>query len=96
MPGRLHRISVPDFERFLGGNEESKDKPLNAYLVVASDDALAGRVQTLMTALLESPQHEPFPDNGLADGDYLAWLSGVVQDWAQANSLGGDIRFKGQ
>ena len=90
-----HRISVPDFERFLGGEEESKDKPLNTYLVVARDDALAERVQTLMTDLLESLRHEPFPDNALADGDYLAWLGGEVQAWAKANSLSDDIRFKG-
>lgn len=90
-----HRISVPDFERFLGGEEESKDKPLNTYLVVAKDDALAGRVQTLMTALLESAQHEPFPDNALVDGDYLAWLGGDVQVWAKENNLADDTRFKG-
>lgn len=90
-----HRISVPDFERFLGGEEESKDKPLNTYLVVAKDNALAGRVQTLMTALMESAQHEPFPDNACADGDYLAWLFRNVQFWANANNLADDIRFKG-
>lgn len=90
-----HRLSIPDFERFLGGEEESKDKPLNTYLVVAKDDALATHVQTLMTALLESEQHEPFPDNALADGDYLAWLGGTTQAWAEANGLADDIRFKG-
>lgn len=90
-----HRISVPDFERFLGGEEESKDKPLNTYLVVAKDDALAQRVQELMTALLESPQHEPFADGALEDGDYLAWLGGLVQAWAKSNGLAGDLRFKG-
>lgn len=90
-----HRISVPDFERFLGGEEESKDKPLNTYLVVAKEDALAERVQALMTDLLESAQHEPFPDNALAGGDYLAWLGDVVQVWAKANNLSDDIRFKG-
>jgi len=90
-----HRISVPDFERFLGGEEESKDKPLNTYLVVAKDDALAQRVQELMTDLLESPQHEPFADGALEEGDYLAWLGGLVQAWAKSNGLADDIRFKG-
>lgn len=90
-----HRISVPDFERFLGGEEESKEKPLNTYLAVAEDDALAAQVQMLMTALLDSAQHEPFPDDALADGDYLTWLDGVVQAWANENGLADDIRYKG-
>ena len=34
-----HRVSVPDFERFLGGDEASKDKPLNAYLQITQDEA---------------------------------------------------------
>ena len=57
--------------------------------------AIGGRVQTLMSALLESAQHEPFPDNAFADGDYLDWLAKDVQLWAMANNLTDDIRFKG-
>ncbi|MFD1838769.1 ATP-dependent nuclease [Paracidovorax cattleyae] len=90
-----HRISVPDFERFLGGQEESKDKPLNTYLTVAKDDAMALRVQTLMTDLRGSDQHEPFPDGALSVGDYLTWLSTQIKDWAEANGQGNYIRFKG-
>lgn len=90
-----HRISIPDFERFLGGEEESKDKPLNTYLSVANDDGLAQRVQELMTALLESAQHEPFHDGALGDADYLSWLNTVVQAWAKENGVSGDVRFKG-
>ncbi|MDT8990549.1 AAA family ATPase [Curvibacter sp. APW13] len=90
-----HRISIPDFERFLGGEEESTDKPLNTYLVVAKVDALATQVQMLMTALLDSAQYEPFPDGALAEGDYLAWLGGVVQAWARENGLADQVRFKG-
>jgi len=40
-----HRVSVPDFERFLGGDEASKDKPLNAYLQITQDEGLATGVQ---------------------------------------------------
>jgi hypothetical protein len=69
---------------------------VHAYLVVAKDNALSERVQSLMTELLESAQQEPFPDDALADGDYLAWLGGVVEVWAKANGLVDDIRFKGQ
>ncbi len=90
-----HRISIPDFERFLGGEEESKDKPLNTYLSVTNDDGLAQRVQELMTALLESAQHEPFHDGALGDADYLSWLNTVAQAWAKENGVSGDVRFKG-
>lgn len=90
-----HRISVPDFERFLGGEEESKDKPLNTYLRVAKDDAMALRVQTLMMDLQSSDQHEPFPDGTLGTCDYLTWLGTKVQDWAKANGQTNHIRFKG-
>jgi putative ATP-dependent endonuclease of OLD family len=90
-----HRISIPDFERFLGGEEESKDKPLNTYLIVAKDDALAQRVQDLMTALLASAQHEPFADGALGDGDYLSWLNTVVQAWVEEVGGSGNVRFKG-
>jgi len=90
-----HRISVPDFERFLGGEEESKDKPLNTYLSVAKDDALALRVQEMMTELLASAQQEPFADGALGAGDYLSWLNTVVLAWAKENGVSDNIRFKG-
>jgi putative ATP-dependent endonuclease of OLD family len=90
-----HRISIPDFERFLGGEEESKDKPLNTYLIVAKDDALAQRVQELMSALLTSVQHEPFADEALGEGNYLTWLNTVVQTWAKENGVSDNVRFKG-
>lgn len=90
-----HRISVPDFERFLDGEEESKDKPLNTYLTVAKDDAMALRVQNLMTELLSSDQHEPFPDGALDTGDYLTWLGTKIKDWAEANGQASHIRFNG-
>lgn len=90
-----HRISVPDFERFLGGQEESKDKPLNTYLVVSKNDEIAKRVQTLMSELLHSEQHEPFVSGTLGADGYLPWLNTIVQNWAKDNDLSGDIRFKG-
>lgn len=90
-----HRVSVPDFERFLGGEEESKDKPLNTYLTVAKNDAMALRVQTLMTDLQDSAQHEPFHDGALGVDDYLTWLGTKIKDWADANGQADHIRFKG-
>lgn len=91
-----HRISIPDFERFLGGDEESKDKPLNTYLVVSKDDGLATRVQELIRDLMTSDQHEPFPPSALGAGSYLTWLDSIVQDWAKANGVSEEIRYKGK
>ena len=90
-----HRVSIPDFERFLGGEEVSKDKPLQTYLTVANDDQLAQRVQLLMADLLEAPQHEPFPDGELANTDYLSWLNTIVQSWAADNGVSDEVKFKG-
>jgi energy-coupling factor transporter ATP-binding protein EcfA2 len=90
-----HRVSIPDFERFLGGEEVSKNKPLHTYLTVANDDDLARRVQELMTDLLEAQQHEPFPDGGLGSADYLSWLNTTVQAWANENGVSEETQFKG-
>lgn len=89
-----HRVSIPDFERFLGGEEEAKDKPLNAYLVITTDDELAQRVQTLMLELRTSEQHEPFAGIPGNDG-YLPSLNALVLGWAANNGLADDPRFKG-
>lgn len=91
-----HRISIPDFERFLGGDEESKDKPLNTYLVVSKDDALATSVQALIHDLMSSDQHEPFPPGTLDACNYLTWLNAEVQGWAKANGASEEIRYKGK
>jgi len=90
-----HRISVPDFERFLGGEEEAKDKPLNTYLNVSKDEALAQRVQELIAALQVSQQHEPFAGDALEADGYLPWLNKIVQQWAMDNGVSDDTRFKG-
>ncbi|WP_459040211.1 ATP-dependent nuclease [Stenotrophomonas sp. PSU-St83] len=91
-----HRVSIPDFERFIGGEEESKDKPLNVYRLVADDDALSQRVQGLLTDLFEGDQHEPFSEDVLSAGaDYAEVLKGVVQLWAANNGLADHPRFRG-
>jgi energy-coupling factor transporter ATP-binding protein EcfA2 len=89
-----HRISVPDFERFLGGEEESKDKPLNTYLNISKDDALADRVQRLLNELISSEQEEPF-DGEITAAGYMPRLLAAVQTWAQENDHHESIRFKG-
>jgi len=91
-----HRISIPDFERFLGGEEETKDKPLNTYLLVSRDNGFASRVQALITDLLQSEQHEPFAEGEDKVDGYLSWLNDAVQNWAKANNHESDIRFSGK
>lgn len=91
-----HRISIPDFERFLGGDEASKDKPLNAYLQVTQDEGLASAVQELLTGLLSSNQHEPYASEAIQATGYMPLLIENVTKWAEQNGLGEDIRFKSQ
>ncbi|MDO9053659.1 MAG: AAA family ATPase [Gallionella sp.] len=92
-----HRVSIPDFERFMGGDEESKDKPLNAYQSISDNAELAEMVQKLLNDLLNSEQHEPFPDKVLApDGDYLDVLCSEVMKWVVASGQENEIRFKGK
>ncbi|HZW24031.1 MAG TPA: AAA family ATPase [Gallionella sp.] len=92
-----HRVSIPDFERFLGGEEESKDKPLMAYRRITDEPALGAAVQQLLNNLLSSPQHEPFDDSIFPNGtDYLSTLSTQIGIWAQQNGFSEEIRFKGK
>lgn len=92
-----HRVSIPDFERFLGGDEESKDKPLNAYMNITEDEALCAQVQTLLADLLNSDQMEPIPQHILTtDADYLELLRAEVQQWAKDNDHEGNVRFFGK
>lgn len=92
-----HRVSIPDFERYLGGDEESKDKPLNAYRRVVNETALSKKVQKLLNDLLSSDQHEPFSENILPkDGDYLEVLYDQLMQWATTQALHETIRYKGK
>lgn len=91
-----HRVSVPDFERFLGGEEESKDKPLNTYLSISKDDALATRIQILLNDLLTSAEEEPFEKSAIDTVGYMTFLMSEVQAWAKANTLHENARFKVQ
>lgn len=90
-----HRVSIPDFERFLGGDEASKDKPLNAYINVADDAELGSKVQTLLRDLLDGEQHDPVALHG-PNKDYATALHRVVLDWAAEQGLHEDPRFAGK
>jgi len=92
-----HRVSIPDFERYLGGDEESKDKPLNAYQKVTNEATLSEQVQTLLNELLSSEQHEPFQTTlPTKDTDYLELLRVEVLKWATESGLAENPRFKGK
>lgn len=92
-----HRVSIPDFERFLGGDEESKGKPLSAYLRVTAEEALSAKVQALLKNLMQSAQHDPFDAVILPVGaDYMATLRERVSEWAAGNGLADHPRFKGK
>lgn len=90
-----HRVSIPDFERFLGGDEESKDKPLNAYATIKADDEIARKVQELLSNLTASEQHEPFTDEKMKSGNYLEVLSVEIKKWAEDNGVSKNPRFEG-
>ncbi|MBN9000236.1 MAG: AAA family ATPase, partial [Rhizobiales bacterium] len=55
-----HRCSLPDFERFLGGKALGKDKPVSAFMRIASDEALGERVQNLFVDLCDGQDRNPF------------------------------------
>ncbi|WP_076901189.1 ATP-dependent nuclease [Burkholderia pseudomallei] len=89
-----HRVSIPDFERFLGGDEESKDKPLNAYLAIAGDAKVSELVQSLLNELVRGDQSEPFPPEEMGL-DYLEALRAKVLAWAKENGLDTTPRYAG-
>lgn len=92
-----HRVSIPDFERYLDADEASKDKPLNAYIRVVDDNDLGTKVQMLLKDLIEGDQHEPFDVDVLAEGgDYAAALQRVVIAWATKQGLQNEPRFGGK
>lgn len=92
-----HRVSVPDFERRLGGDEESKDKPIAAYKRIKDDEKLAGEVQKLLTELIEGEIHEPFDEKTFPPGaDYLQVLTQVIGAWAKDNGMSDELRYKGK
>jgi putative ATP-dependent endonuclease of the OLD family len=89
-----HRVSVPDFERFLGSDEESKDKPLNAYRAITRDEKLGALVQRLLADLFSGNQHEPFSEGDMKT-DYMELLRLKVLVWAKEQGLEHTVRFAG-
>lgn len=90
-----HRISIPDFERFLGGDEESKDKPFNAFIKIQTNETLKSNVQDLLHDLLTGESHDCFPPEKLSEKEYLDVLLEDITEWASKNNLNNDVRFFG-
>lgn len=88
-----HRVSIPDFERLIEGDEESKDKPLTMYRRVTSEDGLSQLVQQLMQDLYQSDDHQPF---GKEKVELMPWLESQVLGWAKASGVQDELRFKGK
>lgn len=92
-----HRVSIPDFERFLDGDEESKDKPLNAFTRIKTDPELRLKVQNLLKELIEGDDHDCI-DSSLfvGESDYLTALKENVCKWATAKGYHDEIRYFGK
>lgn len=91
-----HRVSILDFERYLGYGEETKDKPITAYMAVKEDSQVSSRVEGLLKELLSSEQFEPFTKDELKDDAYVVVLNKKAQEWAKQNGAQDDLRFKGK
>lgn len=97
--GRLrvrHRCSVPDFERYLGYEELGKEKPLEAYLKVANDEALKEKVQGLFQELREGADDQAFGFDPAGGANFKDFLKGKLQAWAKGAGEADDPRLVGQ
>lgn len=90
-----HRVSIPDFERRLGGLEESKDKPILAYRFLKKEAAKRAEIQALFKELYDSNQHTVVGHDEMNDAaaDSMAAIEKLVAAWADVNAVG-DVRFQ--
>lgn len=92
-----HRVSIPDFERFIDGDEESKDKPLNAFSKIKKDPQLRSKVQSLLTDLIDSDEHDCIDSSAfMEESDYLKALKEKVCSWAKDKGLEDEVRYFGK
>lgn len=89
-----HKVSVLDFERFLGGDELGKDKPFSAYARIKGAPELQAQVRELFEALRPEDNRDPtFAKEGVP---YIAALKAAVMAWAKVEGVDGDLRFSGK
>jgi predicted ATPase len=90
-----HQVSVPDFERRLGGFEETKDKPILAYRRVLESAELKSHIKQLFLDLFRGEYHQPL-EHMVADatsGQITSSIKAAVTTWA-ATEAPEDPRFK--
>lgn len=89
-----HRVSIPDFERFLELPESGKDKPIAVYRAVADSPELQELIVKLFTDLSSSsdvhPSHSLQADASVQD--VMDVIRKAVSTWA-AEHAAGDERF---
>ncbi|WP_439599111.1 ATP-dependent nuclease [Falsiroseomonas sp.] len=88
-----HRYSTPDFERFLGGAELGKDKPLQAYNRIKNDPLLISRVQNLLVELHSDTYHGPYSVLTDDASAYLDDCFAKLNAWAVENGKANDTRL---
>ena len=88
-----HRWSIPDFERFLGGEELGKDKPYEAYKAVTSDKAVGEMVLDRMIELYV--EGSPDPDGYDSQKPHLDQLLEQLSEWAAQHGEDGNVRLTG-
>lgn len=90
-----HRVSVPDFERFLGGKALGKDKPFAAYEQIAESAVLKDQVRALVSHLHTGADFGPWCDRAHDKDGYLNYLRDELQSWAANNGSADDPRLTG-
>jgi putative ATP-dependent endonuclease of OLD family len=90
-----HRVSVPDFERFLGGAALGKDKPFAAYEQIAKSAALKDQVRALVSHLHTGTDFGPWCDKPHEKDNYLEHLKADLVAWAAKNGASDDPRLTG-
>jgi energy-coupling factor transporter ATP-binding protein EcfA2 len=87
-----HRWSVPDYERFLGGEELGKDKPYQAFARVSVDEALKARIVDMMQSIFDGEVLDHAGHN--ANENFEAQIEAELVAWAAANGEEANPRLK--
>ncbi len=91
-----HRYSVPDFERFLGSQETSKNKPLEAYRNVNKEPELRKKIIKLIRELYnEGSDYGYGAINKEQTEQFLDELKTTLTKWADDNGFNQDPRLTG-
>lgn len=90
-----HRVSIPNFERRMAGDEETKDKPIIAYRRVRESAELRAKIREIFWNLHKSGIHQPDPSLpiGALGAEIVDKLKSMLSSWA-AQEQPDDPRFK--